>query len=132
MTQDLMYLAFTAAFTAALWIPYIVSQLMTNGPLQPENYTDPTWRKVPLWGLRAHRVYLNALENFAPFAALVIVAHLIGKADSVVIFCAASYFWLRVIHAIVYWFGISFMRIRTVVFTLGFFCVLGIFIEIIR
>jgi hypothetical protein len=31
MTTDLWYLACTAVLTAALWIPYIVCQVMTNG-----------------------------------------------------------------------------------------------------
>ena len=33
MTTDLKYLAYTALLTAALWIPYVISQVMTNGPL---------------------------------------------------------------------------------------------------
>jgi uncharacterized MAPEG superfamily protein len=82
MTPDLKYLAYTAILTAALWIPYIASQVMTNGFLGPENYVDPTARPVPLWGQRANRVYVNAVEAFAPFAALVIVAQLAGKADA--------------------------------------------------
>ncbi len=49
MSTDLKYLAFTALLTAALWIPYIVAQVMTNGFLRPENYVDPTPRPVPLW-----------------------------------------------------------------------------------
>jgi hypothetical protein len=39
--------------TAALWIPYVVCQVMTNGLLAPANYVDPTSRPVPLWGKRA-------------------------------------------------------------------------------
>ena len=71
MSADLKYLAFTAILTASLWIPYIACQVMTNGPLSGENYVDPAPRPVPLWGQRAHRAYLNAIECFAPFAALV-------------------------------------------------------------
>ena len=41
MTTDLWYLACTAMLTAALWIPYIACQVMTNGPLSGENYVDP-------------------------------------------------------------------------------------------
>jgi len=41
VTTDLRYLAYTAMLTAALWIPYIVCQVRTNGPLQPPNYADP-------------------------------------------------------------------------------------------
>ena len=67
--------------TAALWIPYIACQVMTNGALTPVNYKDPTPRAVPLWGQRTHRAYLNAIECFAPFAALVITAHIAGRAN---------------------------------------------------
>ena len=42
MTTDLIYLASTAILTAALWIPYVVCQVMTNGFLQPPNYVDPS------------------------------------------------------------------------------------------
>jgi uncharacterized MAPEG superfamily protein len=130
MSTDLKYLAFTAMLTAALWIPYIVCQVMSNGLLQPKNYVDPAPRPVPLWGKRADRAYLNAVEAFAPFAAMVIVAHLAGKANSMTAFWAMSYFWLRVAHAIVYWLGIPY--VRTLIFTLGFVAVAGIFWEVIK
>jgi uncharacterized MAPEG superfamily protein len=130
MSTDLKYLAYTAILTAALWIPYVVSQVMTNGFLTPPNYVDPTPRPVPLWGKRADRTYLNAVEVFAPFAALVIVAHLTGKANAMTAFWATSFFWLRLLHAIVYIFAIPY--IRTLVFTLGFVAVAGIFWEVIR
>jgi uncharacterized MAPEG superfamily protein len=130
MTTDLWYLAFTAMLTAALWIPYIACQVMTNGPLSGENYVDPAPRPVPLWGQRAHRAYLNAIECFAPFAALVIVAHIAGKANAMTAFWAMSFFWLRLAHAAVYWAAVPYLR--TVLFTLGFVCVAGIFWEVIR
>src|ERR1019366_3862822 len=98
MTTDLRYLAYTAILTAALWIPYIIAQVATNGFLAPPNYVDPTPRPVPLWGTRAHRAYLNAVECFAPFAALVIVAQIAGKADAMTAFWATCYFWLRLAH----------------------------------
>src|SRR5262244_3850685 len=102
MTTDLKYLAFTAMLTAALWIPYIVCQVMSNGMLQPGNYTDPTPRPVPLWGKRADRAHLNAVETFAPFAALVVIAHIAGKANAMTAFWAMFFFWMRLIHAVVY------------------------------
>ena len=130
MTTDLSYLAYTAMLTASLWVPYIVCQVMTNGPLARGNYVDPAPRPVPLWGERAHRAYLNAIECFAPFAALVIVAHLAGKANGMTAIWAMSFFWLRVLHCVVYWFGVPF--VRTVVFTLGYVAVAGIFWEVVK
>jgi uncharacterized MAPEG superfamily protein len=130
MTTDLKYLAYTAMLTATLWIPYIVAQVKTNGPLTPGNYRDPTPRPLPLWGKRADRAHLNAVETFAPFAALVVVAQLTGRADGMTAFWATSFFWLRLIHAVVYLFAIPF--IRTLVFTLGWIAVAGIFWEVIK
>ncbi len=130
MSTDLKYLAFTAILTASLWIPYIVCQVMTNGNLTPQNYLDPTPRPVPLWGMRANRAYINAVESFAPFAALVIVVHLAGKADAMTAFWATAFFWLRLAHAIVYLLGIAYLR--TVIFTLGYVAVIGIFWELVK
>jgi uncharacterized MAPEG superfamily protein len=130
MSTDLKYLALTAFLTAALWIPYVVCQVMTNGFLTPPDYVDPTPRPLPLWGKRADRAYLNAVEVFAPFAALVIVAHLAGKSNAMTAFWAMSFFWLRLIHAVVYWFAVPY--IRTLVFTLGFVAVVGLFWEVIK
>ena len=128
MTADLKYLAITALLTAALWIPYVVSQVMTNGFLRPQNYVDPAPRPVPLWGQRAHRAYLNGVETFAPFAVLVVIAHIDGKADMAA-FWSMCFFWLRVAHAVVYWLALPY--IRTLVFTLGFVAVVGLFWQLV-
>ncbi len=128
MTTDLHYLAYTALLTASLWIPYIVAQSMTNGLLAPQNYLDPTPRPVPLWGQRANRVHLNAVESFAPFAALVLMAHFVDKADATTAFWAMAFFWLRLAHAVVYWLGLPY--IRTLVFTLGWIAVVALFVHV--
>ena len=130
MTTDLKYLAYTAMLTAALWIPYVVSQVMANGFLTPANYKDPTPRTVPLWGKRADRAYLNAVEVFAPFAALVVIVQLTGKADATTAFWAMWFFWMRLAHAAVYLAGVPY--VRTIVFTLGWVGVVGIFWEVMK
>jgi uncharacterized MAPEG superfamily protein len=130
MNTDLRYLAFTALLTASLWIPYVVAQVVSNGPLTPANYADPTPRALPNWGKRADRAHINAVESFAPYAALVLLAQVAGKADDMTAFWSASFFWLRALHAVVYWLGLPF--VRTIVFTLSFVCVVGIFWEVIK
>ena len=130
MSTDLKYLAFTAILTASLWIPYVVAQVSTNGPLKPENYIDPTQRPLPDWGKRADRTYINAVETFAPFAALVIAVQLAGKANAMTAFWATAFFWLRLAHAVVYLLGIPYLR--TLIFTLGYVAVIGIFWELVR
>jgi len=130
MSPELKYLALTALLTASLWIPYVVAQVVINGPLKPPNYVDPTPRPLPHWGQRANRLYMNAVETFAPFAAIVILVQLAGKNDSMTAFWAMSYFWLRVAHAIVYLVAIPY--IRTIIFVLGYVCVIGLFVELMK
>jgi uncharacterized MAPEG superfamily protein len=130
MSTDLRYLAYTAMLTAALWAPYIVALVMTNGGVSAANYTDPTPPTLPNWGKRANRVFMNAVESFAPFAALVLIAQAAGKADATTALLSVAFFWTRVAHAIVYWLGIPF--IRTLVFGLSFACVVGMFVEVIK
>ena len=130
MSPELKYLALTALLTASLWIPYVVAQVVTNGPLKPANYVDPTPRPLPPWGQRTNRLYINAVETFAPFAAIVIAVQLAGKNDSTTAFWAMSYFWLRVAHAIVYLAAIPY--IRTIIFVLGYACIIGLFVELMK
>jgi uncharacterized MAPEG superfamily protein len=130
MTPDLRYLAYTAMLTASLWIPYVVCQVMTNGFLVPANYVDPEPRPVPLWGKRANRALMNGVEVLGGFAALVIVAHLAGKATETTAMWAAIFFWARVAHAIVYWLAIPY--VRTAVFTVGYVSIAGIFWAIVH
>lgn len=130
MTTDLKFLSYTAMLTAALWIPYVICQVMTNGFLTPSNYVDPTPRPLPLWGKRADRTYLNAIEVFAPFAALIIIAHVTGKANSMTAFWAAWFFWMRLAHAAVYLLAVPY--VRTLVFTLSFVAIIGVFWELIK
>ena len=129
MTPDLTYLAWTAFLTAVLWIPYISGQVLTNGLLTPKNYRDPTAREGPLWGQRANRAHINAVEAFAPFAALVLVAHVGGVSNEATAMWAALFFWARLAHAVIYILGIPFLR--TIIFTAGFVAVVGIFYEIV-
>jgi uncharacterized MAPEG superfamily protein len=130
MSPELKYLALTALLTGSLWIPYIVCQVMTNGTLQTTNYIDPTPRPVPLWGQRANRAHINAVETFAPFAALVILIQLTQKNDSMTAFWAMSYFWIRLAHAVIYIAAIPY--VRTILFVLGYVCIVGLFVDLMK
>ena len=54
-----------------------------------------------------------------------LIAHVAGKEGALTAFCAAAFFWLRLVYAIVYLAGFPF--IRTIVFTLGFVAICGLF-----
>jgi uncharacterized MAPEG superfamily protein len=125
MTSELTYLAYTALLAASLWIVYIAAQVRANGFLTAQNYVDPSPRPVPYWGMRANRAHLNLVESFAPFAALVLVLHVTNQNNATTAFLCMAFFWLRIVHAVVYWLALPF--VRTIVFTLGYVCVLGLF-----
>jgi uncharacterized MAPEG superfamily protein len=129
MTDDLVYLAWTALLTAALWIPYITGQVISNGFLQPVNYQDPTPRPVPLWAKRANRAHLNAVEAFAPFAALVLTINVTGQANEATAMWASLFLWSRLGPAVAYLFAIPY--VRTLIFVAGFVAVAGLFYEVI-
>lgn len=73
---------------------------------------------------------MNGVEVLGGFAALVIVAHLAGKANGMTATWTAVFFWARAAHALVYWLAIPY--VRTLVFTLGYISIAGIFWEVVR
>ena len=78
MTPELTYLMATAILTGLLWIPSVLGQIKGRGLLQQEDYVNLPTGELPAWAVRATRAHGNAVENFSAFAAVVIVAHLIG------------------------------------------------------
>lgn len=120
MTTELWYLFWTSVLLTVLWIPYIVGSVMTAGPLTPEEYRVGRHVDFPHWVNRANRAHINLVEQFGPFAALVVVAHLVGVHNSVTVWCVAIFFWARILHAIVHISGFAHFMARTLIFTVAF------------
>ena len=66
--------------------------------------------ELPSWAARAKRGHANMVENLAPFAVLVLVAHVAGKANATTALGATLFFWGRVAHFVVYTLGIPYLR----------------------
>ena len=125
MTTELFYLYLTSVLLAVLWIPHIVGQVMTNGPLTSEEYVklrDPD--AAADWIRRANRAHVNLVEQFGAFAGLIVVAHLSGISTPMTVWAAAIFFWARLAHAIVMIAGFGFIMIRTLIFTVAFVALL--------
>ena len=73
MKIELLYLLLTAILTGVLWIPVVIGYVKTRGPLTDESYKVAPTSPLPPWVSRANRAHVNAVENFAPFAAVVLV-----------------------------------------------------------
>jgi len=128
MTTDLTMLAWTAAFTSLLWIPYILARIQKVGVMQTLTYAADD-EPLPGWARRAKKAHYNAVENLAPFAAVVIVAHLAAAANATTALWASIYFWARVAHYFGYMSGLPF--VRTTLFTVGWIAILVIFWQIV-
>ena len=132
MTTDLTYLAYTALLCASMWLPYILGNVMKFGLLKPNDYQGaglPQRENAPAWLARANRAHVNTVEVFPSFAALVIIAHVAGEANSVTAMASMIFFWSRLAHAITYILAIPFMR--TLLFAIGFVCQLAIGYQIL-
>jgi len=119
MTVELKYLALVSTLTALIWIPYILNTIMVRGLIDAVGYPDNPKPLAP-WAERMKAAHYNAIENLAAFAALVLVAHLVGIRNEATALAAVVYFWARVVHVVAYTFGIPW--VRTLAFVVGVAC----------
>lgn len=118
MTNELAALTATATFCALLFVPYGVAQARQWGiRVSTGNRERPP--PLPLWATRAERAHGNLVENLGPFAVLVLVSHLALGPNPDTAAAATVFFSARVVHALVYIFGIPWVR------TIAFFSGLG-------
>ena len=119
MKTELLYLLLTAILTGLLWIPVVIGYVKTRGPLTEDSYRTAPTDRLPDWVNRANRAHQNAVENFAPFAAVVLTAQLMGVSTAATVNCAAVYFFARLAHAIVHVSGFGKFKARTLLFSIG-------------
>lgn len=119
MSQELLYLLLTAMLTGLLWIPVVIGYVSSRGALTPAGYKVAPTSPLPDWVQRANRAHVNAVENFAPFAAVVLIAHVTAFHTATTAACAAVYFFARLAHAVIHISGFGRFRARTVLFTIG-------------
>jgi uncharacterized MAPEG superfamily protein len=128
MTTDLRMLALTAGITVLMWMPYILAHIANVGLMPALTYrADGT--ALPDWAARAKKAHANAIENLAPFAAVVIVAHLAGVANAATAAAAVVFFWLRLAHYFLYILNVPFGR--TLTFAGGWLSILCILYQIL-
>ena len=119
MKTELFYLLLCAILTGVLWIPVVIGYSSKRGLPTPADYKTAPTAPLPDWVNRANRAHLNAVENFAQFAAVVLIAHAMGLSTSVTQTCAAVYFYARLAHAVIHLSGFGLFLARTVAFTVA-------------
>ena len=132
MTTELLYLLLAAVLTGVLWIPVVIGYASSRGPLKPSDYKVAPASPLPDWVNRANRAHLNAVENLAPFATVVLIANAVGVSTSITEISAAVFFYARVAHALFHISGFSLFMARTVAFTLAWIAFIAFAIELLR
>lgn len=109
MTAELLFLTYTAIFTAVMWVPYILNLITILGLSNAVGYPENSNEKAA-WAVRLKAAHYNSVENLVVFSVLVIVAHLAGVSNEATMLSAKVYFFARIIHTLVYTFAVPWLR----------------------
>ncbi|HEY2773241.1 MAG TPA: MAPEG family protein [Candidatus Binatia bacterium] len=110
MTVDLWMLVYTSLLCLLIPSVSVVGLNGVPGGMQWGFGNRDTPLAVPEWVARTRRAHANLVENLAPFAVLVLVAHVSGKANATTALGAQIFFVARVAHAGIYIVGIPYLR----------------------
>lgn len=116
-TSELHSLTVVSTATALMWVPYVVARMTTHGVLRAIGAPGPGYPSDAPWADRARRAHLNAIENLAVFAPLVLVAAIIELSTRVTVLSAQIYVVARLAHYVIYVAGIPV--VRTLAFLAG-------------
>lgn len=129
LTTELRLLVYSAFVCLVLWIPYILSTIQVRGLAKAVSYPSGGVGDLPDWAQRSHRAHMNLVENLAPFAALVLVAHAIGVSNGATVLGAQLFFYARIVQSVVMLAGIPWLR--TLSFAVGWIGSLIILVQIL-
>ncbi|MBV9539446.1 MAG: MAPEG family protein [Acidisphaera sp.] len=109
MSLELKLLVWSAALALAQMLLAVVGAILQVGlvPLIGNRANLPA---LAGWPDRARRAQLNMLESLPVFAALVLVAQVAGKTNTMTALGAQLFFWGRLAYAPVYVIGIPWLR----------------------
>lgn len=118
LSPELFWLTLTALMTAVIWIPYILNRIAEMGLWPALRNPEPDTHAKAAWANRMQAGHSNAVENLVVFAPLAVAVHVAGAGTATTAFAAATYFFARLAHIIVYTLGIP--GLRTLAFFIGF------------
>ena len=120
MSAELYWLTLTALMTSLFWLPYILNRLLEMGVIPAVMNPNADTTPAAPWAKRMMRAHTNAVENLVVFAPLAIAVHVTNMSTSLTAGAAATYFFARLAHFLVYSLGIPLLR--TVTFAIGVAC----------
>lgn len=109
MTIDLTLLVWSVALAFAQMLVAVLGATQQVGLPKLAGNRD----NLPIiesWAGRADRAHRNMLQSLVLFAALVLTAHVAGRANAMTALGAQLFFWARLAYAVIYVAGIPWMR----------------------
>ena len=128
MTSELMSLTWVVALSAIMWVPYVLNTIMVRGLVDAVGYPDHPKPLAP-WAERMKKAHYNAVENLVVFAALVLMLNAADVSNGTTVLACNIYFWARLVHLMVYTFGIPWLR--TLSFALSWLCIVALIVQLI-
>jgi uncharacterized MAPEG superfamily protein len=120
LPTELSFLLLTAILASSLWIPFIVGVNTTEWEGSDEAFVRaPDISRMKPWVQRAFRAHLNLLEQFLPYAVIVLIGHIAGVSNGTTRICAIVFFVLRVVHAVGMITALARFPVRPIIFTSG-------------
>ncbi len=132
MSTEITVLLLTSILAASLLIPFIVgvnSSPQSAGAADPFVVPSDPLRMKP-WIARSYRAHQNLLEQFLPFAIIVLIAHVLGVSTLVTKWACIAFLGLRLVHAAGMITAVTRMPLRPAIFSAGYVCILAIAWEI--
>jgi uncharacterized MAPEG superfamily protein len=116
-TLELKWLMYTALLAGSLWIPFIVGVNTTDFPDKAQQFIrPPDHGQMKPWVHRSLRAHQNLLEQFVPFAIIVLIGAVTRVSTPVTAACSIAFFWLRVAHAIGMISGLARLPLRPMIY----------------
>ena len=128
MSSELISLTWVAALHLVMWVPYILNSIAVRGLVDAVGYPEDPAPLAP-WAARMKAAHYNAVENLVVFAALVLVANAAGISNDTTVLACKLYFWARLVHLVVYTFGIPW--VRTLAFAASWLCMVALALQLL-
>lgn len=104
------------------WVPFVVGLASEPGHAAPDFTRPADLTAVRPWVHRAHRAHLNLLEQFVPFAVLVVLLALLDGFSPLTYWTCIAFFWIRVLHGVGMILGYAGFPARSIIFNAGCVC----------
>jgi uncharacterized MAPEG superfamily protein len=132
MTTEIFWLTLTTMLASSLWIPFVIGVNVTTYEGKSDGFhRPPDPAKMAPWVHRSYRAHLNLLEQFLPFAIVVLIAHTLHVSTPITIWCTGLFFWIRVAHAIGMISGKAKSPLRPILFTSGWLVTMTMFWQVL-